>query len=149
MRRAACALLALLLGACSDVEMKHQQPELDPDKLVSGYTFLTPETQAQQDDDFLNPGFLWIDRGAELFSSEEGVEASCASCHGTGEGSLAGAAAHYPAIDERSGDLVNLEGRVNLCRSRHQGARTHRRSRSCPGPGQGKSRQEPQEPQRR
>lgn len=119
MKRTLLAALIVLVSACDEPS---EQTALDPVDLVSGYTFLTPETQAQQDDDFLNPGFLWVDRGAELFTSEEGVDAACASCHEAGGDGLKGAAAHYPAIDAQSGTLVNLEGRINLCRTRHQGA---------------------------
>lgn len=35
---------------------------------------------------------------------------------------MQGVAARYPQIDERSGELHNLEGRINQCRSRNQGA---------------------------
>lgn len=122
MKRALLAVLALLLGACSAPEISSKPADLDPADLVSGYTFLTPETQAQQDDDFLNPGFLWVDRGAELFASETEAQPACASCHEAGGAGLTGVAARYPAIDDHSGALVNLEGRINLCRTRHQGA---------------------------
>lgn len=126
MKRTVLAVLACLLAACGEPQTttraSSERADLDPADLVSGYIFLTPETQAQQDDDFLNPGFLWVDRGAALFTSKEGVKAACASCHEGGESGLKGAAARYPAIDASSGALVNLEGRINLCRTRHQGA---------------------------
>ncbi|MFN3233594.1 MAG: sulfur oxidation c-type cytochrome SoxA [Alphaproteobacteria bacterium] len=114
--------MAVLLAACAEPEQSIPHTDLDPGDVVSGYTFLTPETQAQQDDDFLNPGFLWIDRGADLFASAEGVSRACVACHTENDMSLQGAAAGYPAIDEQTGALVNLEGRINLCRSRHQDA---------------------------
>jgi len=106
---------AALIAACSP------SPTTDTDlpaaDVRSGYTFLTAETQAMQDDSFANPGYLWVDRGAALFGSRAGDAPSCASCHGEG---LTGAAATYPAIDAATGDLLNLEGRINQCRIRHQ-----------------------------
>jgi sulfur-oxidizing protein SoxA len=122
MRRGWLAGILVLVSACGDVEPDPGRADLDPGAVVSGYTFLTPETQAQQDDDFLNPGFLWVDRGARLFESGEAVSASCASCHGAGGRPLEGTAAHYPRIDEATGKLTNLEGRINYCRIRHQAA---------------------------
>lgn len=86
--------------------------------IQSGYAFLTPDTQALQDDDFANPGLLWVDRGEDLFQSTAESETSCASCHDKG---LRGVAATYPAIDAASGQLLNLEGRINQCRTQNQG----------------------------
>jgi len=120
MKRGCMAVALLLLSACDGAEP--DPAGLDPNAVVSGYTFLTPETQAQQDDDFLNPGFLWVDRGARLFNSAEAVSASCASCHAGGGRPLEGVAARYPRIDEATGKLTNLEGRINYCRIRHQAA---------------------------
>lgn len=120
MKRGCIAVALLVLSACGEGEP--DRAGLDPKAAVSGYTFLTPETQAQQDDDFLNPGFLWVDRGAKLFNSGEAVKASCASCHDAGGRPLEGVAARYPRIDEATGKLTNLEGRINYCRTRHQAA---------------------------
>ncbi len=123
MKRGCLAVALLLLSACGDAAPDPDRADLDPNAVVSGYAFLTPETQAQQDDDFLNPGFLWVDRGAKLFRSGEAVSASCASCHGAGGRPLEGVAARYPRIDEATGKLTNLEGRINVCRTRHQAAK--------------------------
>ena len=35
--------------------------------LISGYNFSEPSTQEIQDDDFLNPGFLWVERGKKIW----------------------------------------------------------------------------------
>ena len=35
--------------------------------LISGYHFSEPSTQEIQDDDFLNPGFLWVERGKKIW----------------------------------------------------------------------------------
>ena len=127
MRHFRWPLIGLLLGAlsaCGEEPASDSVREtgLAPDTIVSGYAFLTPETQSEQDDDFLNPANLWVDEGGKLFLSEIGVSAACASCHGEGDMRLDGAATRYPTIDHASGELVNLEGRINLCRTRHQQA---------------------------
>lgn len=94
---------------------------LAPSGLRSGYTFLQPETQALQDDDFSNPSYLWVDRGEGLFSQAPAAgRPACASCHTAASQPLEGVASRYPAINEGSGSLVNLEGRINLCRQNHQ-----------------------------
>ena len=113
-----CLLLYVLgTAACQDVVEPQQDQTLTADEIQSGYEFLTADTQALQDDAFANPGLLWVDRGAQLFQSTEESDASCASCHAAG---LTGVAATYPAIDAQSGTLLNLEGRINQCRIRHQ-----------------------------
>ena len=118
MSRLALALaLAALIAACSPSATQTAETDLPAADVRSGYTFLTNETQAMQDDSFANPGFLWVDRGAALFEDQSGNAPSCASCHSAG---LAGVAATYPAIDGTTGDLLNLEGRINQCRIRHQ-----------------------------
>ena len=119
-----CLLVVFGIAACSENAVKAPLPGsgLDPNDIVSGYVFLTPETQHQQDDDFLNPGHLWVDEGEHLFFDTSGVEASCASCHSANGMSLADAATKYPLIDDASEKLLNLEGRINLCRTQHQEA---------------------------
>ncbi len=117
MRRAWAFVLVFSAG-CGQEAPGGVKADLDPAAIVSGFEFLTPETQALQTDDFANPGLLWVDRGEALFAATDGVEASCASCHDPDD--LAGAAAEHPKIDEASGRLANLEGRINLCRQRRQ-----------------------------
>ncbi len=110
-------VVAFGVTSCDQPTGMGAEQELVPDTLVSGYEFLTAETQALQDDDFANPGFLWVDRGEVLFNADVDATSSCASCHNDG---LTGVAATYPRIDERSGRLLNLEGRINMCRTRYQ-----------------------------
>lgn len=89
----------------------------------SGYAFLAPETKAMQDDDFSNPGFFWVERGAEEWKKAAGAAGkSCASCHGDAAESMKGVATHYPEFEPSLGKLVNLEQRINLCRVRHMQA---------------------------
>ena len=75
---------------------------------LSGSEFLNPETRALQDDPFENPGYLWVDRGAALWS-----EAGCARCHALSAVHASG----FPRYDEPSAALLDLSGRVNRCRS--------------------------------
>lgn len=120
LRAAALAGLAFL-AACGQASDPEQLTATGtPDPIVSGSTFLTPETQALQADDFANPGFLWVDRGRDLFQAAQATIPSCASCHGDDGEGLMGVAATYPAWDAQSGRVLNLEGRINTCRERHQ-----------------------------
>lgn len=93
------------------------------DPLLSGSTFLSEELRARQQDEAMNPGMLWVAEGADLWRTPAGAaEKSCADCHGAAEQTMAGVAARYPAVDPQIGDLLNLEGRINRCRSEHQQA---------------------------
>ena len=105
-------------GPAQDQSAKHSV--LKPDEVRSGYEFLQADTKALQDDDFANPGFLWVDKGDTLFHAATGSTPACASCHDAATRPLDGVAAHYPKVDAESGELVNLEARINLCRERYQ-----------------------------
>lgn len=103
-----------------DIDAFADHADLPREQARSGFEFLADETQALQQDDFANPGGLWVDRGEQLFNEGSGTP-SCASCHAaTGEMSIVGAATRYPAFDAKAGTLLNLEGRINACRTRHQ-----------------------------
>jgi L-cysteine S-thiosulfotransferase len=92
-------------------------------ELKSGATFLGQDLRSLQADDFANPGLLWVERGEKLWSEPAGrTKQSCAGCHQDAKSSMRGVAARYPEIDTESGKLVNLEGRINLCRARRMGA---------------------------
>ena len=121
MRPVACALLALAAAACDGTEQALPATDPPPSPLKPGSAFLQADTLALQDDDFANPGFLWVDQGEALFNDAPTESKACSTCHTDSARPLEGAAAHYPAIDEESGALVNIEGRINLCRTRHQG----------------------------
>jgi len=87
----------------------------------SGYSFMTPDTKAMQDDDTSNPGMLWVLDGEALWKRKVGsANKACADCHA--DGSMKGVAAHYPAFDKALGRPVDLEQRINLCRTNHQQA---------------------------
>ncbi len=112
--------MAALLSACSaDPKQPVTFGISDADK-KSGSEFLTSETKALQEDTFANPGYFWVDKGEALFSSTSSGQTSCAECHSANALPLEGVAASYPKIDDRTGDLFNLERQINACRQRHQ-----------------------------
>ncbi len=89
----------------------------------SGYDFMSRETRAMQDDDTTNPGMLWVLDGEALWNRKAGeANKSCADCHGDAPTSMKGVAARYPVFDAALGRLVNLEGRINICRTTQQKA---------------------------
>lgn len=89
----------------------------------SGYTFAEPETRAMQDDDFMNPASLWVEKGEALWAKADGkASRSCASCHGKAEDNMKGVGAAYPKFDVHAGTVINLEQRINLCREKHMAA---------------------------
>lgn len=97
--------------------------EIPPGERRSGYSFMTPDTQAIQNDDTANPGMLWVLDGEALWKNRTGAtDKACADCHNDARASMRGVAARYPAFDKALGRPVNLEQRINLCRSQHQQA---------------------------
>ncbi len=92
----------------------------------SGYDFLSPENQQLQNDDFANPGLLWVEKGRELWKAVDGPAAkSCASCHHEAEKSMRGVRAQYPKFDARRKKLISLEQRINRCRETHLRAKPY------------------------
>lgn len=119
MSRAAAAFALLFFAAGAPA----QQRAIPLDQLKSGSAFLGSDLRSLQNDEFANPGLLWVERGEKLWSEPSGrTKQSCASCHQDAKVSMRGVAAGYPKIDAESGRLVNLEGRINLCRARRMGA---------------------------
>jgi L-cysteine S-thiosulfotransferase len=89
----------------------------------SGYEFMSRETRAMQDDDTANPGMLAVLEGGTLWARKTGAAGrACADCHGDGRASMKGVAARHPAFDATLKRPVNLEQRINLCRTDRQQA---------------------------
>ncbi len=85
----------------------------------SGHDFITPGLKAMQADDFANPGMLWVVEGQSLWTKVDGAAGkSCSSCHGD-ISSLKGI--QYPKR-EADGKLINLELRIERCRTEHMQA---------------------------
>jgi sulfur-oxidizing protein SoxA len=94
--------------------------------LPSGSTFMSDALKARQADDGANPGMLWVGEGAEMWRMPDGKNYdSCSSCHGDAAKSMRGVATRYPQVDPKSGQLINLEGRINICRTKNQQAQPY------------------------
>lgn len=110
-------LILMTLSACAPVPI---EPDfsLAPSELKSGLEFMSEESQMEQSDDFSNPGFLWVSKGKALFADGE---KPCLSCHTDPEAEFKHTPLTYPKIHKETGALINIEGRINLCRTKHQG----------------------------
>ncbi|WP_414731417.1 sulfur oxidation c-type cytochrome SoxA [Vineibacter terrae] len=106
----ACCVLVAPLAVAQDTARR------------SGYRDMGKSLQAMQDDDMANPAMLWVQEGAALWARRAGsADKSCADCHGD-VGSMAGVAARYPAFAAGLGRPLDLEQRINLCRTDQQKA---------------------------
>jgi sulfur-oxidizing protein SoxA len=118
LRLALCG--AMLAGAALDVVAADAEP---PAGRRSGYDFMGRETRAMQDDDAANPATLWIFDGEAVWRRKAGAAAkSCADCHADAAVSMKGVAARHPAPDASGKKLLNLEQRINVCRTERQQA---------------------------
>lgn len=118
MRRWSLAALALLLSAAGS---ESNEAPSTADKR-SGLEFVSPETRKLQEDDGSNPGMLWVMDGERLWNEPAGSDRmSCAGCHGPASTSMRGVAARYPAFDAKTGRPIDLQGRINRCRTDWQG----------------------------
>lgn len=114
-----------LLAACFVVMLPNAaaQQAVRPQPLKSGAEFVGAEVRTLQQDDFANPGMLWVARGEKLWQEPAGKEGnSCASCHGDAKRSMMGVATRYPLLDPGAARVVNLEARIMECREQHQQA---------------------------
>lgn len=118
--------VCLLLTACAVLPAVADEGEWGKyavDGRRSGYTYAAPETRAMQDDEFENPGSIWLAKGEQLWHTVDGTNGkSCASCHDDAASSMRGVGARYPLVDRR-GTLLNLERRINQCRVGALGAK--------------------------
>jgi sulfur-oxidizing protein SoxA len=120
MRPARTIAIAVLLMA-GGVAASLYAAEIPQAERRSGFSFMTPDSQAIQNDDTANPGMLWVLDGEAPFKAKAGAAGmACADCHNDTRTSMKGVAARYPAFDKTLGRPVNLEQRINLCRARHQ-----------------------------
>jgi sulfur-oxidizing protein SoxA len=110
-------LLALALSPAAWPQTRH----LPLTQLKSGLAFAGADVRALQADEFGNPAQLWLARGAQRWREPQGAAGqSCQSCHGEAQQSMRGVATRYPAIDAKTGALLNLEDRIRQCRSQRQ-----------------------------
>ena len=89
----------------------------------SDYEFMGAQTRAMQDDDSANPGMLGVLDGEALWNRRDGAAGkSCADCHNDARSSMKGVAARYPAYSPAQGRPIDLEARINQCRTDEQKA---------------------------
>ena len=111
-----CALMSLA-AYCACL----QAGEIPLGERRSGYELMGRETRAMQDDDTTNPALFALMDGEALWNRVEGSAGrACAGCHGDAASSMKGVAARYPTV--AAGKLVNLEQRINACRTEQQRA---------------------------
>jgi sulfur-oxidizing protein SoxA len=117
--RASAAAGAIVLGFVSAAGAA----DTPPTERRSGYEFMGRDTRAMQDDDATNPGMLWVADGEVLWNGKAGASGqACAGCHGDARASMKGVAARHPAFDPARGRPINLEQRINACRTGRQKA---------------------------
>jgi sulfur-oxidizing protein SoxA len=116
-RGAPAAALLAMLAICS------AQAEIPLNERRSGYADLGREIKTMQDDDTANPGMLAVLDGEALWQAKVGsASRACAECHGDARTSMKGVAARHPAFDAKRVRPVNLEQRINICRTERQQA---------------------------
>ncbi len=114
--------LTVLFLACVLIATRGLAADAAADKR-SGYSFMSRDTQAMQDDDTANPGMLGVLDGEALWSTKAGAaDKSCADCHGDAAASMKGVTARYPAFDAKSNRPIDIEQRINICRAGKQNA---------------------------
>lgn len=121
MRRGFGLALALLAACAAQVKAQGWAQVAESGRR-SGYQDMGPSLQAMQDDDIANPGMLWVQEGEALWARKQGAaDKSCADCHGAGAG-MAGVATRFPAFSGSSERPIDLEQRINMCRTEQQKA---------------------------
>ena len=92
-----------------------------PDPPRSGVGYVAPSIAALQADDAANPGMLWVDRGAALWTARAaGGGPACSGCHDAA--AMKGVATRLPAWSGAEGRVVDLEDRIDACRTSRQHA---------------------------
>jgi len=114
MRRRLGVLLLLLATQAS--------AEIPEAERRSGYHDMGASVQAMQDDDMANPAMLWVVEGENLWKRKAGAAGkSCDDCHGEPERMVV-VALRYPAFSDSANRPINLDQRINQCRTENQKA---------------------------
>jgi sulfur-oxidizing protein SoxA len=92
------------------------------DQRRSGYADLGRDTKAMQDDDTVNPATLWVLDGEALWNQGAGAAGRSCVDYGDAAVSMKGVAARYPAFSPAQNGPIDLEQRINLCRTERQQA---------------------------
>jgi sulfur-oxidizing protein SoxA len=117
--------LALASVFATSFALAQGAPAADPRH--SGYRDMGAELRRMQDDDSANPAMLFVQSGEALWRQKVGAAGkACADCHHDAAQSMKGVAARYPALVPGAASPVigpvDLEGRINLCRTAQQKA---------------------------
>jgi sulfur-oxidizing protein SoxA len=97
--------------------------EIPLDQRRSSYDQMSAATKAMQDDDTTNPATLSVLDGEALWKRKIGdAGKACADCHGDAASSMRGVMARYPAFSPAKGRPIDIEQRINLCRTENQKA---------------------------
>ncbi len=87
----------------------------------SGTQDMGEALQRMQADDSANPAMLFVQLGQQLWSRPAGDSAkACEACHSVAD--MKGVAVRYPAVPRDAATPIDLEGRINRCRTEHQNA---------------------------
>ena len=114
---------AAMLALSSSMAVEQAFSNLRPQPLRSGFETMSPATQALQARDSDNPAWFAVEEGARLYQQPAGLQQrSCASCHGDARGALREVVPLYPRFDETRSAPIDLSGRIEACRVRHQQA---------------------------
>ena len=129
MKRSALAQALSVLTICLSLSSNASSEQAQTAAPKSGAAYASADIRALQADDTANPGMLWVANGEMLWNEATGSQAkSCAQCHAALSSGIAaattmkGVATRYPQFDAASKSFLNLEGRINQCRAKHQGA---------------------------
>lgn len=117
----------LIIDGEVELTTRAPAPEGHPlDEVISGWHYRTDETRALEMDSFENPGMLAVEQGGEIWNTVEGTEGkSCASCHDDAAVSMKDVGATYPKWDPTTQKPINIEQRVNQCRTENMGAEAY------------------------
>ena len=113
--------LAAFAVAFSALATSRALAEIPLDQRRSGYDMMSRETKAMQDDDTANPATFSVLDGEALWKRKIGETGkACADCHR--DDAMRGVSARYPAFNAAKGRPINIEQRINLCRTEQQKA---------------------------
>jgi L-cysteine S-thiosulfotransferase len=115
---AALAVMAVLFAAMQPGHAQAPEPDAS-EKEIERY-------RAMISDPMSNPGFLYVDRGEQLWAQPRGTKnVSLAGCDlGEGPGRLEGAYARLPRFFADAGKVMDLEQRLLWCMTSLQGLET-------------------------
>lgn len=112
----------------TEIITRAKAPEGFPSpEVFSGWLFREPETRKMEADAFQNPGMLAVEEGEALWSKAEGIAGkSCSSCHNDAAKTMKGVGASYPKWDKTANKPLNVESRINKCRTDNMGAEPYK-----------------------